>query len=119
MKKPLAILLLLIPSQAHPQQNPLPTLQSANLLGTWSPTCTTAPTQSMRLYRFTETSLGFPRLIISNPDTILTETAILSATASENTIQLTTSTAPLTLKITNNTLQISGIPTPLHRCVSE
>jgi hypothetical protein len=118
MKKRLAILLLLTPTPSL-AENPFTILQSAGLLGTWTTDCTQPILQSMLLYRFTQTSLGFPRLIISNPDTILSETAILSATQSNNTIQLTTPTNPLTLTIANGTLQISGIPSPLHRCISE
>lgn len=100
--------------------DPLIALKHFGLLGTWDSDCTQPMVQSMMVYRFTETSLGLPRLLIGQPDDILSETTIVSATQiNPDTLKLTTQAQPLTLTLSGGKLQISGVATPLHLCVSE
>ncbi len=100
--------------------DPLIALRNFGLLGTWDSDCNQPMVQSIMVYRFTETSLGLPRLLIGQPDDILSETTIVSADQiNANTLKLTTQAQPITVTLSGGSLQISGVATPLHLCVSE
>lgn len=107
--------------------DPLAAMRQFGLLGTWDENCTAPITGAMVLIRFTETSLGEPRLIVSHPDEIIFETTIESAAPiPPDEIQLTVAgglAAPraMTFRLTAGALQlVSGGDAPvLHRCVSE
>jgi len=119
MKILFGLLCFLTITPAH-ADDPLIALKNFGLLGTWDSDCTQPMVQSMILYRFTETSLGLPRLLIGQPDDILSETTIFSATQiNADTLKLTTQAQPITLTLSGGILQISGVATPLHLCVSE
>jgi hypothetical protein len=95
-------------------------LKNFGLIGTWDSDCTQPMVQSMMLYRFTETSLGLPRLLIGQPDDILSETTIFSATRiNTDTLMLTTQAQPITVTLSGGILHMSGVATPLRLCISE
>jgi hypothetical protein len=108
-------------------EDPIIALQKFGLLGTWTQNCTAPITDAMLLVRFTETSLGAPRMIISHPDDIIFETTIDAATLHlPDEIQLMIEAglaAPqrIVFRRTADALQLmTDPPGPLlHRCISE
>jgi len=108
-------------------EDPIITLENFGLFGTWTQNCTAPITDAMLLVRFTETSLGAPRMIVSHPDDIIFETTIDAAELQPpDEIQLTIETglaAPrqIIFRRTSDTLQLMADPPgpPLRRCISE
>lgn len=102
-------------------------MRQFGLLGTWTQNCTAPITDAMILVRFTETSLGAPRMIISHPDDIVFETTIDAAELQPpDEVQLMIEAglaAPqrIVFRRTADALQLmTDPPGPLlHRCISE
>jgi hypothetical protein len=112
------------PAQAA---DPIIAMTQFGLLGTWDHDCTHPITDAMLLIRFTETSLGMPRMIVTHPDEIMYETTVdAAALIPPDEIKLTLDSGlgppqQLIFRLTEGALQpLTTPPLPsLHRCVSE
>jgi hypothetical protein len=121
------LLIAIFPAPSAHAADPLFAMRQFGLLGTWTPNCTAPITDAMLLLRFTESSLGAPRMIISHPDDIIYETTIdAAALLPPDEIQLTVEAGlsppqQIIFRRTADHLQLlTNPPSPfLQLCISE